>query len=146
MLAHASSRGVANTMVADALMLPFQDAAFDCVTVAFGLRNMADRAQALAEMRRVLRPGGHLFLLEFSQPRRWFAPIYFRYLRHVLPHLARLLTGDKAAYDYLGGSIGEFPSHEAMSTELTAAGFYPVTCRRLTCGIVALHRARKPRG
>lgn len=128
----------------DGLALPEPDASHDAVTVSFGLRNMADRAQALAEMRRVLRPGGHLFLLEFSQPRRWFAPLYYAYLRYVLPHWARLLTGDKAAYDYLGGSIGGFPSHEAMSAELTAAGFQPVACRRLTFGIVALHRADKP--
>jgi demethylmenaquinone methyltransferase / 2-methoxy-6-polyprenyl-1,4-benzoquinol methylase len=128
----------------DGLALPEPDAVHDAVTIAFGLRNMADRARALGEMRRVLRPSGHLFLLEFSQPRRWFAPLYYAYLRHVLPHLARLLTGDKAAYDYLGGSIGDFPSHEAMGAELTAAGFDLVACHRLTCGIVALHIGRAP--
>lgn len=128
----------------DGLDLPAPDGSYDAVTVSFGLRNMADRARALGEMRRVLRPGGRLFLLEFSQPRRWFAPIYYTYLRYVLPHLARLLTGDKAAYDYLGGSIGAFPTHEQMSAELTAAALEVEVCHRLTAGIVALHIARKP--
>jgi demethylmenaquinone methyltransferase/2-methoxy-6-polyprenyl-1,4-benzoquinol methylase len=90
-------------------------------------------------MRRVLRPGGSLFVLEFSQPQRWFAPIYFFYLRRILPTLAGWATGDKGAYDYLCGSIREFPSHEGISAEVLAAGFETVTAKRMTFGVVALH-------
>jgi demethylmenaquinone methyltransferase/2-methoxy-6-polyprenyl-1,4-benzoquinol methylase len=109
------------------------------VTVSFGLRNMADRPKALAEMRRVLRPGGRVFVLEFSQPYRWFRPVYYTYLRYVLPVIAGLVTGDKSAYDYLCGSIESFPTHEAMGAEIKSAGFEPVTVHRMTGGIVALH-------
>src|SRR5262249_43182413 len=81
----------------DALALPLADASFDAVTIAFGLRNMADRHRSLTEMRRVLRPGGRLFVLEFSQPRRWFRPFYYFYLRTLLPGIAGVVTGDRAA-------------------------------------------------
>jgi demethylmenaquinone methyltransferase/2-methoxy-6-polyprenyl-1,4-benzoquinol methylase len=123
----------------DGMNLPLEDASFDVVTISFGLRNMADRHQSLSEMRRVLRPGGSLFVLEFSQPQRWFAPIYFFYLRRILPTLAGWATGDKGAYDYLCGSIREFPSHEGISAEVLAAGFETVTAKRMTFGVVALH-------
>lgn len=126
----------------DGLNLPLADATFDVVTLSFGLRNMADRHRALGEMRRVLRPGGSLFVLEFSQPYRWFAPLYFFYLRHVLPGLATALTGDRSAYDYLGGSIEQFPARAAMSAEILGAGFTTVQARPMTFGIVALHEAR----
>jgi demethylmenaquinone methyltransferase / 2-methoxy-6-polyprenyl-1,4-benzoquinol methylase len=128
----------------DGLALPVEDASVDAVTVSFGLRNMADRARALAEMKRVLRPGGWMFVLEFSQPRAGFRSIYYAYLRHVLPRVAALVTGDKDAYDYLGGSIADFPTHEAVTAELQQAGFENVEADRLTFGTVALHRGRKP--
>lgn len=128
----------------DGLALPVDDASFDAVTISFGLRNMADRHRALSEMWRVLRPGGYVFVLEFSQPRAVFRGLYFAYLRHVLPRLAALITGDKGAYDYLGGSIEDFPPHTAVSAELTRAGFDAVEVDRLTLGTVALHRARRP--
>jgi demethylmenaquinone methyltransferase/2-methoxy-6-polyprenyl-1,4-benzoquinol methylase len=127
----------------DLLNLPLADAAVDAVTISFGLRNAADRDRALREMHRVLRkPGGHLFVLEFSQPRRWFAPVYSPYLRHVLPRIAAWITGDKLAYDYLCGSIEKYPDHEAISREIRAAGFSAVRAIRMTLGTVALHVAR----
>lgn len=125
----------------DGMNLPLANASFDAVTIAFGLRNMADRHRSLSEMRRVLRPGGALFVLEFSQPHPWFAPIYFLYLRRILPTLAGWATGDRDAYDYLGGSIEAFPRHDEMSAEILAAGFRSVTARRMAFGIVALHQA-----
>lgn len=125
----------------DGLALPLPDAAVDAVTVSFGLRNMADRNRALREMRRVLRPGGTLFVLEFSQPAPWFRPVYYFYLRRILPRLAVWITGDRAAYDYLGGSIAQFPDREQLRAELLAAGFAAVRACGLTFGIVALHTA-----
>jgi len=126
----------------DGLDLPFADASFDAVTIAFGLRNMADRRRCLMEMRRVLRPGGRLFILEFSQPYAWFQPIYRAYLRYVTPHLAAALTGDRAAYDYLSDSIGQFPGRTALAQEIAAAGWSDVRATPMTLGIVALHQAR----
>ena len=123
----------------DGLALPCPDACFDAVTVSFGLRNMADRHRALGEMRRVLRPGGRVHILEFSQPYRWFAPLYYFYTKKVLPTIAGWLTGDRAAYDYLNASIEAYPGHAAMSEELRRAGFRDVSAARLTLGIVALH-------
>jgi demethylmenaquinone methyltransferase/2-methoxy-6-polyprenyl-1,4-benzoquinol methylase len=125
----------------DGLALPLADASFDAVTIAFGLRNMADRGRSLAEMRRVLRPGGRLFVLEFSQPRRWFRPFYFLYLERVLPLAAGWITGDRAAYVYLNRTIREFPGREELASEIRAAGFSSVTACGLTLGIVALHEA-----
>ena len=127
----------------DAMALPLPDAAFNALTISFGLRNVADRHKALSEMHRVLRPGGTLFVLEFSQPYRWFAPLYYFYLRRILPRFAALVTGDKGAYDYLGGSIAQFPARPAMSAEILRAGFAEVRARPMTFGIVALHEARK---
>ena len=125
----------------DGLNLPVPDQSFDAVTISFGLRNMADRHRALTEMRRVLRPGGHLWVLEFSQPQRWFRPFYFFYLRHVLPSFAGIVTGDKSAYVYLNETIEQFPDRPALSQEIIAAGFQNVTAKGLTFGIVALHEA-----
>jgi demethylmenaquinone methyltransferase/2-methoxy-6-polyprenyl-1,4-benzoquinol methylase len=127
----------------DGLALPLPDGSQDAVTIAFGLRNMADRAKCLSEMRRVLRPGGRLFVLEFSQPWTWVRPFYALHLRLVVPLLAGLLTGDRGAYRYLGDSIGAFPDAKALSSEIRAAGFSGVTARRMTMGIVALHVAER---
>lgn len=126
----------------DGMALPLPDAVVDAVTVSFGLRNMADRHKALSEMRRVLRPGGRLFVLEFSQPFWWFRPFYYAYLKGLLPLVADVVTGDRGAYEYLGGSIEQFPDREGLSTEILHAGFASVTATPLTCGIVALHEAR----
>jgi demethylmenaquinone methyltransferase/2-methoxy-6-polyprenyl-1,4-benzoquinol methylase len=127
----------------DGMALPLADASFDAVTIAFGLRNMADRHQALGEMRRVLRPGGSLFVLEFSQPYAWFRPWYLFYLRRVLPRLAGALTGDRAAYVYLNETIEEFPDRPTLVGEIAAAGFARGRARALTFGIAALHEAAR---
>jgi demethylmenaquinone methyltransferase/2-methoxy-6-polyprenyl-1,4-benzoquinol methylase len=127
----------------DALALPVANSSADAITIAFGLRNLADRARGLAEMRRALRPGGRLLVLEFSQPLAWFRPAYYFYLRRVLPALARIVTGDRAAYDYLCGSISEFPDHSELAAEIRRAGFARVEVTRMTFGIVALHEAVK---
>ncbi len=126
----------------DGMALPLPDAGFDAVTISFGLRNMADRHKALSEMRRVLRPGGRLFVLEFSQPYFWFRPFYYAYLKFILPGVAGIVTGDKSAYEYLCGSIELFPGRQAMSDEIRRAGFASVAATPLTFGIVALHEAR----
>jgi demethylmenaquinone methyltransferase / 2-methoxy-6-polyprenyl-1,4-benzoquinol methylase len=127
----------------DGLALPLADASVDAVTIAFGLRNLADRDRGLREMRRVLRPGGHLFVLEFSQPARWFRPAYFFYLRRILPMIAGMLTGDRAAYIYLNNTISAFPDRVALAAEIRAAGFAAVRATSLTFGTVALHEAEK---
>jgi demethylmenaquinone methyltransferase/2-methoxy-6-polyprenyl-1,4-benzoquinol methylase len=126
----------------DGLFLPLGDASVDAVTIAFGLRNMADRRRALGEMRRVLRrPHGRLFVLEFSQPAPWIRPLYYFYLRRALPRLAGLITGDRAAYEYLGQTIGEFPDPAGLCAEFRDGGFSAVTVARMSLGIVALHTA-----
>ncbi|RXK56453.1 bifunctional demethylmenaquinone methyltransferase/2-methoxy-6-polyprenyl-1,4-benzoquinol methylase UbiE [Oleiharenicola lentus] len=125
----------------DGMALPLPDQTFDVVTISFGLRNMADRHKSLSEMRRVLRPGGRLFVLEFSQPFFWFRPVYYAYLKFVLPLVAGIVTGDRSAYEYLCGSIEKFPNREAMSMEISRAGFTVVRAMPLTFGIVALHEA-----
>lgn len=127
----------------DGMALPLPDEAFDAVTIAFGLRNLADRNQGLREMHRVLRPGGRLYVLEFSQPKRWFRPVYFFYLKRILPTLAGWITGDRAAYVYLNDTIASFPGRDALSAEITAAGFARVDATALTLGTVALHEAVK---
>ncbi len=127
----------------DGLNLPLPNASFDAVSIAFGLRNMGDRPRSLAEMHRVLRPGGRMFILEFSQPDRWFRPIYLFYLRHILPWVAGLLCGDRSAYVYLNESIEAFPNRDALSLEIRAAGFSAIKTRGMTFGTVALHEAVK---
>ncbi|HTB80596.1 MAG TPA: bifunctional demethylmenaquinone methyltransferase/2-methoxy-6-polyprenyl-1,4-benzoquinol methylase UbiE [Opitutaceae bacterium] len=125
----------------DGLALPLADASFDAVTISFGLRNMADRNRALREMRRVLRPGGRLFVLEFSQPAPWFRPLYFFYMRRFAPALAGWLSGDRAAYEYLCTSIEQFPARDALAEEIRSTGFARVAARSFTFGVVALHEA-----
>ncbi len=127
----------------DGLALPLPDESFDAVTISFGLRNMGDRHRSLSEMRRVLRPGGRVYVLEFSQPDRWFRPIYLFYLRNVLPWFAGILTGDRAAYEYLNETIEAFPGRDALGAEFLAAGFSSVQAEGWTFGIVALHTAAK---
>jgi demethylmenaquinone methyltransferase/2-methoxy-6-polyprenyl-1,4-benzoquinol methylase len=140
MLAHASSRGVKKTLVADALQLPFPDREFDVVTVAFGLRNMADYPAGLREMRRVLKPGGHLVILDFSLPKGILRAPYRWYLHNVLPHMAGWLTGQKDAYEYLGGSIEAFPSGRGMIDLLESCGFKDSTATPLTLGVVTIYQ------
>ena len=130
----------------DGLNLPIRDETYDAATISFGLGNMADRHRCLSELHRVLRPGGHLWVLEFSQPYRWLRPFYYFYLRYILPLIAGMVTGDKGAYDYLCGSIEEFPTHEGIADEMRAAGFAKIECYRLTGGIVALHGGQRAPG
>jgi demethylmenaquinone methyltransferase/2-methoxy-6-polyprenyl-1,4-benzoquinol methylase len=127
----------------DCLNLPFEDQSFDLITIAFGLRNLANRAKGLAEIQRVLRPGGRLIILEFSQPYLWFRPFYYFYLRGILPWVARSLTGDRDAYLYLGTSIAGFPNRDGLCKEIEKAGFSMVQTKALTFSIVALHQATK---
>lgn len=127
----------------DALALPLADNSYDAVTISFGLRNMSDLRKSLQEMRRVLRPGGRMYVLEFSQPARWFKPFYYFYLRRILPGLAQIVTGDRDAYVYLNETIEQFPNRDGLSAEIRACGFNEVTARSMSFGIVALHEAVK---
>jgi demethylmenaquinone methyltransferase/2-methoxy-6-polyprenyl-1,4-benzoquinol methylase len=143
MLDVARRKGVRETILADALQLPFESASFDCVTVAFGLRNMSDWNLALGEMSRVLRSGGHLLVLDFSLPVGALRPAYRFYLHRCLPLLASLVTGQKAAYDYLGGSIEKFPSGEEMVALIEKNGFAKASAEPLTGGIATIYTAQK---
>ena len=127
----------------DGLALPLPDQSADAATISFGLRNMANRQVCLKELRRILRPSGKLFVLEFSQPVWWLKPFYYTYLKFILPTFAGFVTGDKSAYEYLCGSIEEFPGRDALSAEISRAGFSSVSAKPLTFGIVALHEASR---
>ena len=143
MLTHATRRGVTHTLVADALALPFPDASFDVVSVAFGLRNMADYPAALREMSRVIKPGGHLVILDFSLPTNLLRLPYRFYLHRILPHLAGWLTGHKDTYEYLGGSIEAFPAGTAMTGLLESCGLRQASFTPLTGGVVTLYQGDK---
>ncbi len=143
MLEKARAKGLTKTVVADALALPFAEASFDVVTVAFGLRNMADWGAALRETARVLRPRGHLLVLDFSLPAGVLRPIYRAYLHHLLPCIAGIVTGEKKAYDYLGASIERFPSGAAMCALIMQNGFAEATAEAHSGGIVTIYRASK---
>ncbi len=130
---------------ADALNLPFADGEFDVATISFGLRNTQNTARALAEMLRVVKPGGELVVCEFSSPT--FAPfrtIYTNYLMRALPAIARRSSSNPDAYIYLAESIRAWPNQGALAAEITAAGWVDVSWQNLTGGVVAVHKARKP--
>ena len=147
MIELAKAKGVRRTVVADAMNLPFPDGSFDCVTVAFGLRNMEDYGRALREMSRVLSPNGHLLVLEFSLPTiSVLRALYRFYLHRCLPLFGSMLTGKKSAYDYLGASIEEFPSGRTMLRLIDASGFENARAEPLTGGIVTIHVADKAAG
>ncbi|MGB8326855.1 MAG: bifunctional demethylmenaquinone methyltransferase/2-methoxy-6-polyprenyl-1,4-benzoquinol methylase UbiE [Steroidobacteraceae bacterium] len=127
--------------VANAEALPFADACFDCVTIGFGLRNVTDKARALASMRRVLRPGGQLLVLEFSQPvAPGLKPLYDLYSFRVLPLLGKLVAHDSASYRYLAESIRMHPDQEKLLGMMRAAGLDDCRYHNLSGGIVAVHR------
>lgn len=129
---------------ADAQALPFEDGSFDRVTIAFGVRNLPDRGANFREVLRVLRPGGRYLVLEFSAPRsRVFRAFYHWYLRHVVPALGALVSGDRASYQYLNDSILRFPAQAELAKELAAAGFSSVAWHDMAMGIVAVHVAAK---
>lgn len=129
---------------ADALSLPLRDASLDLITVAFGFRNFANYRQGLEEMSRVLKPGGCLAILEFSQPtNRPFAALYNLFTRRVLPFIGGLISGSRQAYSYLPESIRKFPGAEALAAEMKECGFARVEFERMTGGSVALHLGYK---
>ena len=127
------------TVICDAEKLPFPDDRFDRVSVAFGLRNMTDKDRALAEMRRVLKPGGRLLVLEFSRVAKPLAKAYDWYSFNVLPRIGRLVAGDADSYRYLAESIRMHPDQATLKAMMKSAGFGHVDVHDLTAGVVALH-------
>ena len=120
--------------------LPFPDASFDLVTIAFGLRNVTDKLAGLKEMRRILKPGGRALVLEFSQVKpAWFRPIYDFHSFKVLPRLGKLFANDAGSYQYLAESIRKHPPQEELQAMMATAGFVRCTHRNLSGGIVAIH-------
>ncbi len=124
----------------DAEHLPFADATFDCVSVAFGLRNMTHKDRALAEMRRLLKPGGCLLVLEFSRVWQPLQPLYDAYSLKVLPLLGKLVANDSDSYRYLAESIRVHPDQEQLKSMMEQAGLERVEYFNLSAGVVALHR------
>lgn len=144
MLAAGAGRDVPK-IAADATALPFADGVFDAVTISFGLRNVADHPQGLAELARVTRPGGRLVVCEFSTPtNRAFSTVYKEYLMRALPAMADVVSSNPDAYRYLAESIRAWPDQPALARAIAAAGWTDVRWRNLTGGIVALHAATKP--
>jgi len=124
--------------------MPFPDASFDAVTIAFGLRNVTDKQKALAEMQRVLKPGCRALILEFSRVRsELLKSLYDFHSFQVLPRLGRLVADDEASYRYLAESIRKHPDQDALRAMMEAAGFRGVQVRNLSAGIVAVHRGFK---
>lgn len=125
----------------DGMRLPFRDGAFDAATISFGLRNIQDRMAGLAELRRVVRPGGRLVVCEFSHP-TWapFRTVYSEYLMKALPAIAKGTSSNPEAYVYLAESIRAWPDQAALARDMEAAGWSRVQWRNLSGGIVALHR------
>jgi len=143
-LIDAGFAGNVRYVQANAEKLPFADGSFDCVTIGFGLRNVTDKAAALASMRRVLKPGGQLLVLEFSQPVvPVLKPLYDTYSFRILPLLGRLVAGDESSYRYLAESIRMHPGQQALLEMLQSAGLEACRYHNLSGGIVAVHRGYK---
>jgi demethylmenaquinone methyltransferase/2-methoxy-6-polyprenyl-1,4-benzoquinol methylase len=142
MLEIASKRSKIPLCQADALNLPFTDAQFDAVTVAFGIRNLEDRAKGLSEIYRVLRPGGILLILEFGQPTiPVWSELYIFYSKFIMPLIGSALTGNKFAYEYLPETSKAFPSRELFSAELKESGYTNISYRSFSGGIAYLYTA-----
>ena len=141
MLQQAQAKGAQRLLVGDGLHLPFPTASFDAVTIAWGLRNFADRLAGLREMRRVLRPGGRAYVLEFSHPPAPLASAYFWYMRELMPKYAQFITPERGAYEYLGDSIRAFPRQPVLAEMMRQAGFATARWTNFALGIVALHVA-----
>jgi demethylmenaquinone methyltransferase/2-methoxy-6-polyprenyl-1,4-benzoquinol methylase len=128
------------TVEADSMVLPFADHAFDAATIAFGLRNLEDAKQGLHEMKRVLKAGGVVVVLEFSRP---VVPVFREafqfYFHHILPRIGALVSGQPSAYRYLPDSVGRFPAQRELAAMMTGVGFKNVGYRNLSGGIAALH-------
>jgi demethylmenaquinone methyltransferase/2-methoxy-6-polyprenyl-1,4-benzoquinol methylase len=144
MLIQARRKVVSPLFEGDALALPLVDNSLDLITVAFGFRNLANYGRGLEELLRVLKPGGTLAILEFSQPTNpAFAALYGFFSTRVLPWIGGMISGSREAYSYLPESIRKFPGGEKLASEMRAAGFNAVEFDRMTGGTVALHLARK---
>lgn len=128
----------------DALSLPCGDAAFDAACVAFGVRNFSRPESGLREMVRVVRPGGAVGVLEFSQPKGPFNRVYQFYFRRILPVIGGLISGSRAPYEYLPASVGEFPEGDDFLKLLEAAGLEHLSARRLSGGVVTFYRGIRP--
>lgn len=141
-------RGIAGNVVpvqADAQYLPFPDDTFDCITIAFGLRNVTDKDLALRSMLRVLKPGGRLLVLEFSKPQsKLLEKVYDQYSFRLLPFLGRVIANDADSYRYLAESIRMHPDQETLRDMMSEAGFVDCEYHNMTGGIVALHKGLKP--
>ncbi|MDZ7922684.1 MAG: bifunctional demethylmenaquinone methyltransferase/2-methoxy-6-polyprenyl-1,4-benzoquinol methylase UbiE [Marinagarivorans sp.] len=130
---------------ADAQFLPFNDNSFDCITIAFGLRNVTDKDLALQSMLRVLKPGGRLLVLEFSKPKsKALETVYDQYSFKLLPLMGKLITNDADSYRYLAESIRKHPDQDTLKNMMINAGFGQCTFTNLTGGVVALHKGFKP--
>lgn len=124
----------------DAMQLSFADESFDAVTIAFGLRNLSNFADGLAELRRILKPGGKLVVLEFSTPRvPGFAALFNFYFTHVLPRIGGAVSGSRGAYEYLPDSVSRFPDQKRLAELIETTGFKEITYQNLTGGIAAIH-------
>lgn len=144
MMREAQSHHFQQLVAADGMNLPFQNEAFDVLSVAFGLRNMASWPGALQEMSRVLKPQGRLFVLDFSLPTiPVIRPMYLFYLKNVMPKIAGFITGEQAAYEYLCSSVERFPSGQAMEQLILDSGFKTVKSYRLSLGIASLYIGNK---
>ena len=140
-----STRGAIPFVEGDALKLPFLTGSFDAATIAFGLRNLANVEGGLAELLRVLRPGGRVAVLEFSQPVIPGFNFLFRlYFTKLLPLVGGLVSGSRHAYEYLPNSVSRFPNQEKLSNLMRQVGFDEVRYRNLTGGVAALHLGRRP--
>lgn len=143
-----TDRGVSGNTVyaqADAQYLPFPDNTFDCITIAFGLRNVTDKDLALQSMLRILKPGGRLLVLEFSKPEsELLSKVYDQYSFKLLPFMGKLITNDADSYRYLAESIRMHPDQETLRGMMEAAGFVQCSFHNMTGGIVALHKGIKP--
>ncbi|WP_406828635.1 bifunctional demethylmenaquinone methyltransferase/2-methoxy-6-polyprenyl-1,4-benzoquinol methylase UbiE [Microbulbifer sp. ARAS458-1] len=141
-------RGIAGnveTVQADAQYLPFPDNTFDCITIAFGLRNVTDKDLALRSMLRVLKPGGRLLVLEFSKPEsKLLEKVYDQYSFRLLPFMGKLVADDADSYRYLAESIRMHPDQETLKGMMSEAGFVDCEFHNMTGGIVALHKGIKP--
>ena len=141
-------RGIAGNLQfaqADAQYLPFPDNTFDCITIAFGLRNVTDKDLALRSMLRVLKPGGRLLVLEFSKPQHsLLEKVYDTYSFKILPFMGKLVTNDADSYRYLAESIRMHPDQDTLKGMMNTAGFVNTEFHNMTGGIVALHKGIKP--
>lgn len=149
MLTFARSKSSAEThsipyVEGDAMRLPFADNEFDAVTIAFGLRNLANVAEGLKELRRIIKPGGRLAVLEFSAPIvPGFGQLFNFYFSHILPRIGGAVSGSRGAYEYLPDSVSKFPNQKKLAALIETTGFERVKYKNLTGGIAALHSGAK---